>query len=143
MGFWDSLLGEEETGQKTGKPTANPFAVSLKLHPLRLSAHKKNSINLNVKVKNISPDNHLVSVDALLPKNSMLGFDESAINKGVEKRIGELKAGESMEIALPIWANRSTEDGKFDVEVTVFAHYIGYEKVLSYLKKKTSFRVVE
>jgi uncharacterized membrane protein len=145
MGFWDSLLGEEVVESKIaeGKPkSASPFAVSLSFLPLRLSAGSSNSINLIAKVKNVSSDNQLVSVDALLPGNAMLGFDKPGINKGIEKRLGELKPGESTEVHFPIWANSQTKDGKYDVDVTVFSHYIGYNKVMSYVKKKTSFRAV-
>jgi len=142
MGFWDSIIGEKEATAPSGKASANPFAVSLSFLPLRLSANSSNSINIIAKIKNVSPDTQLVSVDALLPKNAMLGFDKPGINKGIEKRLGELKAGESTEVSIPIWANRQTKEGKYDVELTVYSHYIGYNKVLSYLKKKTSFRAV-
>lgn len=142
MGFWDSIIGEKEATVPSGRPAANPFAVSLSFLPLRLSANSSNSINIIAKIKNVSPDNQLVSVDALLPKNAMLGFDKPGINKGIEKRLGELKAGESAEVSIPIWANSQTKEGKYDIEVTVYSHYIGYNKVLSYLKKKTSFRAV-
>jgi uncharacterized membrane protein len=145
MGFWDSLLGEERTESTPAesKPqSVNPFNISLSFLPLRLSANNSNSINLVAKVKNISNDAQLVSVDALLPRNAMLGFDKPGINKSIEKRLGDLKPGESKEVHFPIWANSQTKDGKYDVEVTIFSHYIGYNKVLSYVKKKTSFRAV-
>jgi uncharacterized membrane protein len=145
MGFWDSLLGEKKAGEVSveGRPgTTNPFAVSLSYLPLRLSASSSNSINLVVKVKNVSPDAQLVSVDALLPRQAMLGFDRPCINKGIEKRLGEIKAGEATEVQIPIWANSQTKEGKYDIEVTVYSHYIGYNKVLSYVKKKSSFRAV-
>ncbi|MBD3210939.1 hypothetical protein GF318_06190 [Candidatus Micrarchaeota archaeon] len=145
MGFLDSLIGGEkptEAPEAGAKGKTNPFAVSLLFHPLRLSAHGSNSINLIVKVRNVSSDVQLTSIDALLPKNSLIGFDKPGINKGVEKRLGELKPGEETEVSIPMWANNQTEDGKYEVEVTVFSHYIGYDKVLSYLKKQASFRVV-
>ncbi|MBU0532379.1 hypothetical protein KKB44_02695 [Candidatus Micrarchaeota archaeon] len=142
MGFWDSILGKEETSLPSGKTLANPFAISLSFHPLRLSANAANSINLIVKIKNISSDVQLASVDALLPKNVMIGFDKPGINKATEQRLGEIKPGETTTVSLPIWANNQTKDGKYEIDVTVFSHYIGYNKVLSYIKKKTSFRIV-
>ena len=142
MGFWDSIISGESGAAPKGKKVANPFAISLRFLPMRLSANDKNSVNLIVDVKNISSDPQLTSVDALLPRGTMLGFDEAGINKATEKRIGELKAGESREVSIPIWANRQTKEGKYDVEVTIYSHYIGYNKVLSYIKKSTSLRVV-
>ena len=143
MGIMDALLGEEKSEPVSGKPASgNPFTVSLKFHPLRLNANSSNSINIDVKVKNISSSPQLVSVDALLPGNAMIGFDKPGINKHIEKRVGELKAGETTEVSIPIWSNNQTESGKYDIEVTVYSHYIGYNKVLSYIKKNTSFRAV-
>ena len=141
MGFWDSIVGEEEK-KPTEKKSTNPFNVSLKFAPLRLSANRKNSVDLVVKIENKSPETHLVSVDALLPKNTMLGFDEACINKGVEKRVGELKSGDATEVPIRIFANSQTKEGNYGVEVTVYSHYIGFDKVLSYTKKSSSLRVV-
>ena len=64
MGFWDSIIGKEKTTgvPGAGKPQSiNPFKVSLSFLPLRLSAHSSNSINIVVKVKNISSEPQLVS----------------------------------------------------------------------------------
>lgn len=144
MGFWDSILGSgKQTEEKPqGRATSNPFAVSLSFTPLRLSARKQSSVNLMVKIKNISNSLQLVSVDALLPRNAMVGFDPACINKAAEKRLGEMKPGDSTEVPITIWSNTQTQDGSYPVEVTVFSHYIGYEKVLSYIKKSTSLRAV-
>lgn len=144
MGFWDSVLGsDKKTEEKPqGKATSNPFTVSLSFSPLRLSANARSSVNLMVKIKNISNSPQLVSVDALLPRKGMIGFDPACINKAAEKRMGELKPGEVTEAHIPVWSNTQTQQGSFPVEVTVFSHYIGYEKVLSYIKKNTSLRAV-
>jgi hypothetical protein len=75
MGFWDSIIGEESTdaqAPQASKKSTNPFNMGLKFHPLRLTAMKKNSVDLLIKVKNVSPETHLVSIDALLPKNAMI-----------------------------------------------------------------------
>jgi len=142
MGFLDSILGEEQKPMQAEKKSVNPFNVSLKFTPLRLSAMRRNSVDLQVKVKNTSPETHLVSVDALLPRNAMIGFDEACINKGVEKRAGELKPGESIDVPIRIYGNNQTKEGNYPIEVTIYSHYIGYDKVLSYTKKSTSLRVV-
>jgi uncharacterized membrane protein len=142
MGFLDSILGEDRPAETSEKKSTNPFNVTLKFIPMRLSAMQKNSVDLQVNVKNTSPETHLVSVDVLLPKNAMIGFDEACINKGVEKRAGELKAGESLEVPIRIWGNNQTKGGNYPILVTVYSHYIGYDKVLSYTKKSTSLRAV-
>lgn len=144
MGFWDSIMGNEKAPEAARGPSdeksSNPFSVSVNFSPLRLSANNKSSVNLLVKIKNVSRSTHLVSVDALLPKDAMIGFDPACINKAAEKRIGELKAGAEMEVPITIWSNNQTREGNYGVEVTVFSHYIGYDKVLSYIKKSTTLR---
>ena len=144
MGILDDILGgkpPEEPAEPAGK-SSNPFNITLVFAPLRLTANKSSSVSLLVKVKNISPQAHLVSVDALLPRDAMLGFDPACINKAVEKRVGELKPGDSIEVPITLWANNQTKEGTYPVQVTVFSHYIGYDKVLSYMKKSTAIRAV-
>jgi uncharacterized membrane protein len=144
MGFWDSIVGTDsrQPEMPEGQKLANPFAVSVGFAPLRLSANARSSVDLVVKVKNISHSPQLVSVDALLPREALIGFDPACINKAAEKRVGELKAGETKEVPISIWSNNQTKEGNYTVHVTVYSHYIGYDKVLSYLKKSTSLRVV-
>ncbi|MBU0591786.1 hypothetical protein KKF81_07205 [Candidatus Micrarchaeota archaeon] len=149
MGFLDFLKGsgkDDKSSSVQGMPVdkkfVNPFSVSLSFLPLRLSANKKNSVNLIVRVKNVSPESHLVSIDALLPREAMLGFDEACINKAVEKKGGELCSGESTDIQVTIWANNQSKLGNHKIDVTIYSHYRGYDKVLSYVKKSTSLRVV-
>lgn len=142
MGFWDAITGGEKSEESLEKKSINPFSVSLSFVPLRLSANQRSSVDLIVKVKNISPETHLLSVDALLPRNAMLGFDEACINKAIEKRVGELKSGDSVDVPITIWANNQTKEGSYGIDVTVYSHYIGYDKVLSYAKKSTNLRTV-
>lgn len=143
MGFLDSILGEEKPRKAAGESKyTNPFNVSVAFSPLRLSAKRSSTVRLMVRVKNVSPDPQLVSVDALLPKNVMVGFDQACINKAVEKRAGEIRPGETKDIAIDVWSNTQTAEGAYPVDVTVFAHYVGYDKVMSYIKKSASIRAV-
>jgi uncharacterized membrane protein len=145
MGLFDSILGNDGKSADTpqeGNKSSNPFSVQLSFSPLRLSANRKNSVRMNVRVKNISNDPQLVSVDALLPKGAMMGFDPACINKATEKRVGDLKAGDSIDVPIEIFGGNQTKEGNYGLEVTVFAHYIGYEKVIGYIKKSASLRVV-
>jgi uncharacterized membrane protein len=143
MGLLDSILGKDDSSSAPSqKASSNPFSVSVAFAPLRLSARAKSSVNLVVKIKNISQSPQLVSVDALLPRDALLGFDPACINKGAEKRLGELKPGATSEAQITLWSNNQTKEGNYKVDVSVYAHYIGYEKVLSYIKKSTSIRVV-
>jgi uncharacterized membrane protein len=150
MGFFDWLGGEDKRGA-TGandmeKPKARtfptPFAISLSLTPFRLNANKSNNVSLNVSVKNITPDPQLVSVDVLLPRAASMGFEPSCINKAYEKRLGEVQPGQTATASISIWANSQTRPAEYEIGVTAFSHYIGYDKVLTYMKTKTRVRAV-
>ena len=146
MGFMDWLSGEEK-GKKEGqaaqgKILAKPFRVSMSFTPLRLSSKKSNSVNLNITLTNVTKDPQLVSVDVMLPKNAYMGFEPSCINKVFEKRLGEIPAGQTVNTSIPIWGGTQTTPGEHEINITAYAHYIGYEKVLTYMKTKTKLRIV-
>ena len=143
MALWDSKNKTTplNPGNSETKST-NPFSIQLSFSPLRLSANRMNSVNLVVRVKNVSNESQLVSVDAMLPKACMLGFDQACINKVTEKRSGELAPGAFTDVHIEIWANNQTKPNNYPVEVTAYAHYVGYDKVIGYIKKGTSLRVV-
>ena len=66
MGFWDSIMGNDKSSEApSDDKSGNPFSVSVNFSPLRLSANNRSSVNLLVKVKNVSKSPQLVSVDAL------------------------------------------------------------------------------
>ncbi len=146
MGMFDWLSGEkkEESAKEItgGKILAKPFQINLSFTPLRLSAKAKNSVNLVIRIKNLTKDPQLVSVDVLLPKNALIGFEPTCINKAMEKRLGEIMPGETKEVSVPIWASTQTEAGTHELGITAYAHYIGYEKVLNYMKTNTRLRIV-
>ncbi len=157
MGFLDSLLGEEEKrfgkeGAKRSKEAkvsdaskrvpAVPFRVSTSFLPLRLSAMKANSVNLVVRLTNITNDSQLVSVDVLLPRKELVGFDPACINKMTEKKVGEVQPGETKEVSIPVWASNQTAAGDYMLDISAYAHYQDYNKVYASVKRKTSLRVV-
>jgi hypothetical protein len=152
MGFLESLIGDDGEEARKGSKVENvyvekkipqvPFRVSTSFLPVRLSAMKANSVNLIVKLRNITDDSHLVSVDVSLPKGKLVGFDATCINKAIEKRVGEVAAGQTKEVAIPIWANNQTEAGDYELELSAYAHYQDYNKVLASVKKRASLRVV-
>ena len=150
MGFIDSILGEEEKKPNTTaenvyvekKIPTIPFRISTSFFPLRLTCAKSNSVNLVVKLKNITADSQLVSVDINLPKKELLGFDATCINKVIEKKVGEVPAGVTKEVTIPIWANNQTPVGDYEMEISAYAHYQDFNKVLASVKKRASLRVV-
>ena len=144
MGMLDKLLGGEkkEEEKPAGRILAKPFKINLSFTPLRLTARKSNSVALKVTVKNVTKDPQLVSVDVILPKDAFMGFEPSCINKVYEKRLGEVQPGETATASIPVWGGTQTGPGTHEINVTAYAHYIGYNKVLTYMKTQTKLRVV-
>ena len=105
MGFLDSLLTSKEAGNDEAVNDAGNIKFVLRFSPLRLAALKDNKVNLVVTLTNDSNQPQLISLDALLPRNQLVGFDTTCISKHTEKKLGELKSGESTEVVLPIFAN--------------------------------------
>ena len=45
-------------------------------------------------------------------------------------------------MSVPIWRETQTTPDDHEINITAYAHYIGYEKVLTYMKTKTKLRIV-
>ncbi len=146
MGFLDDILGNEKPETKPGREgprnSTNPFEVTLSLSPLRLAANTNDYVELLVRVRNVSDEAQLASVDVFLPMGTMLGFETACINKTIEKRIGEIKSGETKEVTVPIWANSQTRAGDHKVDVAVFTHYQTFSKIIASLKRSFVLRIV-
>lgn len=140
MGILDDFFGSKKDD---GKNATNAlFKVSFGFSPVRLAAMKDNRVNFIINVSNLSGENQLVSLDVLLPKKELIGFEPTCIKKHEERKIGELKKGESKEIVVPIWATNQTKQGNYPIKVMLYSHYIDYTKVLKSMDKSTTIRVV-
>ena len=47
-----------------------------------------------------------------------------------------------MTVSVPVWSSNQTRNGNYALDVTAYIHYLTYDKVISYMKKKTYVRVV-
>ncbi|MDD5022968.1 MAG: hypothetical protein PHU63_02260 [Candidatus ainarchaeum sp.] len=143
VGILDSILGsnKEEPSDEV-RTSGKPFVVSTKFLPIRLAAMKEGKIGLDIKIKNNTGEKQLVSVDALLQNHAMIGFDPTCINKHVEKRVGEIEPGETKEITVMIWGSNQTKDGEYPIRLTFYSHYLDYKRVLNYMEKTVTVRVV-
>ncbi len=116
--------------------------VSAFFSPLRLTARKKNYVDLVVKIKNLSEEKQLVSFDAVLPSKVDVAFDETGLNKAVEQKVGWIEPGEEKEVSVRLWGSVTTSPCECPVELHVFSHYLNYNKVLGRLSKRIVLRVV-
>jgi hypothetical protein len=141
MGFLDSILGGGNSSTVTPKPTSTPFKVVVTFAPLRLSAMKQSTVRMIVKVTNLSDQPVMTSVDALLARVALMGFDSACINKHSEVKVGDIAPGETKEVAIPIYGSHQLKEGVYPYKVSVYAHYQDYTKVLTYVDKKGEIRV--
>lgn len=143
MGFLDSLLGGKDSpAQEAPKASGTAFAFSVTFSPVRLTAMQEGRINMIIKLTNVSSEEQMASVDVLLSRAALMGFEPAAINKHTEKKLGKIQPGSSMEIAVPIYSTNQTKAGNYPFKVVAYAHYLDYEKVISQSEKKGEIRVV-
>jgi hypothetical protein len=146
MGFLDSLFGKgnektKEMPMEAPKGDASSIKTMFKFNPLRLTAMKINSIMLTVKVKNDGDTKQLVSMDLALPKNVIIGFDSTCLQKAKENKVGEIKPGETKEFVVQIFGSNQTKSCTCDIGVITYSHYIDYTKVITSTKKKLPLRI--
>lgn len=142
MGLFDWLVGKRETTEEVPPKGSKPFRISYKFNPLRLKAHRDSKVVMAVEVKNTSGSRQLVSVDVGFPKGYKAGFDVSSSQKRHEARLGEMKAGETKTFAISIYGSPMTKTGEIPMEITAYAHYLNYNKVLVQSKKSAMLRVI-
>ena len=143
MGFLDSLLGGRDSpAPETPKSSGDVFAFSVTFSPVRLTAMQGGKINMIVRLTNISNEEQMASVDVLLSRAALIGFEPAAINKHTEKKLGKIQPGASMEVAIPIYSTNQTKAGNYPFKVVAYAHYLDYDKVMSQKDKKGEIRVV-
>lgn len=146
MGVLDFLNKKEENeteGIDTQEANARSEArlkIGVNFSPLRLSVGKDNKLKLIVRIKNESDATMLISVDALLSKKDLIGFDSACIQKHSEKKVGEIKAGETKEAVFEVCSTNQTKAGNYNVGINVYSHYLDYDKVINYVKRVVSLR---
>ncbi|MCX8175461.1 MAG: hypothetical protein N3E51_04625 [Candidatus Micrarchaeota archaeon] len=136
MGFLDGLFGKQEAPEKAGLP----FSIKTSLRPVRLNARRENCIELLVSVQNTSSAPVLVSIQAELPR--ALGFENVALAKIKEIRVGQLEPGKEKTVSFSLCASHQTAPGTYSVLVTVSQHYRDYSHILNYAKKSVEVRAV-
>lgn len=150
MGLLDDILGNEKKAYKD-KPTPiqsnfreikSPISMSVRFLPVRLVAKNDNKVDMIIRITNESEVKQLVSFEALAPKGQMLGFDSTVINKNYEKKLGYIDPGANVEFAATIYGTTQTKPGNYEFDITTYVHYLDYNKVINYVKRKIVLRVV-
>jgi len=117
-----------------------PYSVRTTFLPVRLGAHKIESSDMCIFVKNLTADPILTSVVVSVPR--ALSVDRNGIPKAKEVRLDFLQSGEEKEISVPIWSNVTTDVGTYPVQIKVIAHYRSYSYVLNSVRINSNLRAV-
>ncbi len=151
MGILDEILGTESKTYREKTPAQlapapkeieRPISLSVRFLPLRLAAKKDNKVDMIVRLTNETGEKQLVSFEALAPKRDMVGFDTTIMSKHYEKKLGYLEPKASAEFAATIYGTMQTKPGNYTIDVIAYVHYINYNKVINYVKRKVSLRVI-
>lgn len=115
------------------------YDIAAAFHPFRLSAHKNDSVDLELEVKNICGEELLTSVVIVVQKP--LALDQTGLSQQREIRVGQLGAGEAKALKIPVYSTQRTEPGAYAVKVFAISHYRDYGHVLNEVRKLLSLRV--
>lgn len=137
MGLLDSVL---KKGPKVGKLVKGVYSLDYKFHPFRLNANKNESVTLTLTIINESAKDLLTSVIVSLPEG--LGFDNSAIAKSKEFRIGMMAPNETKEFKIEIYGNYRTSPKTYNIAVECVSNYRDYGYEMEKIKKIINLRAV-
>ncbi len=137
MGIFN-LFGKKDVSSELTK--SSPFKISTEWVPYKLYASRKSSSTLIVRIKNMTNETLLTSVVAELPKQ--LGFEQVALTKERELRLGELPSEEERELKFEVFSTMNADPGEYTLNLTAIAHYRDYGHVLNAVKKRVIVEVV-
>ncbi len=129
-------------GKKDVSPIAKkvPFDIKTSFNPVRISSHKIDRCDLEIKIKNMTNETVLTSL--VIEVGNNLGLDQTGIHRTKEIRVGYLNKGDSYTIIVPIWSNSTTPPGNAPVKINAYVHYRTYSYILNGVKKDSVLRVV-
>jgi len=133
--MFDRLFGKKEMS-----PTNNTYHLECDLHPIRLQAHKNESVDLEISLTNEFDRELMTSIVVEVPKG--LGFDQSALSQEREIRLGMLMPGEAKRFKVALWGTQRTEPGLYPLKVYAISHYHDYGYVLNEVRKVVGLRAV-
>jgi len=114
--------------------------IETEVFPLRISLKTREPSSLRVKVTNKGSSPKLISLEVFLPHE--LGFDKSALNKGVRSQLGVLKPNESKETVFKVYLNPPVaKEGVFSGKLSVLEHYKDYKQIIRNYEKEITFRI--
>jgi uncharacterized membrane protein len=113
-----------------------------KLLPLRIVKGKDNTLDIIVHVENRAENERLMSVEAVIKTNGLIGFDPTLTNKKAIAKLGYLKPYSKKEVSIRVYASNNTESKNYKIELYLIEHYQDYTKVMHAYKRTIDVSVV-
>ena len=116
-------------------------SIGYELFPLRFSLKVKEPSKLTIKATNAGLKSKLLTLELVLPEQ--LGLDKGSLNKGLRKRLGEVRPNETKVFETPVYLSPAlASEGLFNGQIEVLEHLNDYNEVVRSFKKPISFRIV-
>ncbi len=116
------------------------YIVSTELSPYRLYANKSNSAILFVRIKNISKDSLLTSLDVKLPQK--LGLNQNLLLKEKKIQVGEIEPRKEKEVKIEIFGNINTDAGEYTLNLSTISHFRDYSHEINRITKQIALKVI-
>ncbi|MCC7552176.1 hypothetical protein KO317_00735 [Candidatus Micrarchaeota archaeon] len=136
-------MGIIDTIKNLGKQKENSsklMTISTQFQPYRLNAHKNESIDLLVTVKNNDSKVNMISVVAKCPDK--IGFGSPGINKTEQKKLGDFQPGEEKTVIFKVQGNSNTLPNDYPIALFVYSHFRDYDHVENAIRKLITLRAV-
>ncbi|MCL4381097.1 MAG: hypothetical protein M1331_02800 [Candidatus Marsarchaeota archaeon] len=118
-----------------------PYIISTEMSPYRLYANKPNSLILFVKIKNVTKDALLTSIEIKLPQK--LGMNENMLLKEKRLQLGEIEPRKEKETKIEIFGNINTDVGEYSLTLSATSHFRDYQHVVNRITKPVSLKVIK
>jgi hypothetical protein len=118
----------------------SPYSISSSLTPYRLHANRKDSVTMTVRVKNLTRDNLMTSVELEVP--GALSFDDIGLVKRKGFRLGSLAPDEEKEFSTNVNGSVKTDKGEYTMSIVATAHYMDYDHVVNKVTTSHAIGVV-
>ncbi len=116
------------------------IAIRTSLFPLRFQVKGK-PVELTVEIINNGEKTKMISLEIFLPH--ALGFDKGSLNKGVRKRIGNIKPGETQKMRFEIYPSPVAQKGTYTAEVNVLEHHEDFSQVIKVYSREFDCRIIK
>lgn len=101
--------------------------IFTKLYPYRLNLKSKEPLDLEITLKNLSTSAKLISIE-LIP-DSDLSFEKTGSKRDEYKRLGVIKANESITLNYNVYPFTGIVPGKHSIKIIVGEHTDNYNVV--------------